>query len=247
MVILVVGGGLCAAIIVAAFRLAASLESWPPPTEPTIIRKRGPLPARPPTPPAIAQAGPGQILIADGEGRVFLIGTEEEEGAPPRLVLHRVYELKEDPTRHIDDDARKSYTGWYLDDLASERYRRVQATRKEFEDLIAAGGTGTEVVESLLGLARGLLREGEIPYLTEKLRNPSYLARRSAAIALGEGGWRRATPVLLEILRAMDEESNRLVAPILEDLTGIPAPAESQPDRWVAATRSWQDWWKKQN
>lgn len=244
--VVLAGGILSVGIIIAAYRLAGSIESWNPPREPTVIRPRVPLPDLTREAPAMALAGPGQMLIADGKGRVFLVGVEEEEDEAPRLALLRVYELRQDPERHLDEPALRSLAGWYLDDLAEERYRRVRAVREEFEGLIASGGTGAKTVGGLLALARGLVGDGDIPYLTERLADSSYLARRSAAIALGEAGWRRATPVLLEIVRQKDEKAFLLVGPILGDLTGIPAPDSSRVEQWLAAAVTWQKWWEDQ-
>ncbi|MCZ6603503.1 MAG: hypothetical protein O6952_10895, partial [Planctomycetota bacterium] len=102
-----------------------------------------------------------------------------------------------------------------------------------------------DVAGALAALARDLAQEGEITYLTEQLRDRSYLARRSAAIALGEKGWQRAVPILLEILSQGDEKAYPVVGPILADLTGIAAPAKTSRQERLAITKRWADWWAK--
>lgn len=251
LVLTIAGGVIAGAILLGAFQLARSIESMEarsPDSPPRVIRSRE-SPRESPEmplviPPALTLAGPGEILLADGRGRVFLIGREEDED-PPRLVLHRVYELKEDPGRHLDDPHLRSLTGWYLDDLASKRYLRVRAIRDQFEGLVSSGGMSADVVDALLALARDLAREGEVPYLTERLLDKSYIARRSAAIALGEAGWRRATPILIEIVRQKDEKAFRIAGPLLEELTGIPTPEDMLPETWQAAAGKWSAWWEE--
>lgn len=237
-------GILSAAIVAAAFRLSGAIEGWEPQAVPTVIRPRGEAVEPPRASPALSAVGEDRLLLADGAGHLFLFEAAAEADAPG-LVLHRVYRVRYDPSRHVDDPARRSPSGWYLDDLAAEREIRIEAIRARFEELVSSGEPTLDVVKSLEALGRDLLREGDVTYLTGKLDDPSYLARRSAGIALGEGGWRRAAPVLIDIAEKGDERSLRIVGPILERLTGIPAPSTGRPDEWKAATERWSAWYNQ--
>lgn len=232
------------AMVICALFLSRSIGTSAPPVPPTYIQPRAASAPVLETAPAIARVGPGQVVLADGKGNLFLMGAEREDGSPG-LVLHRVYRLREDPSRHQADPERKSPAGWYLDDLAADREERIRAIRERFEALVATGAPSVEAVDSLAALARELARGGDIAYLTERLGDPSYLARRSAGIALGEKGWPRATPGLIEVARKGDKRSRKVAGNILAKLTGIPAPTEVEPEPWGAAIKKWEGWWEE--
>ncbi|MCZ6689855.1 MAG: hypothetical protein O7H41_09655 [Planctomycetota bacterium] len=240
--VVAIGGIVSLVITFAALHYSASHDSPQEAVPPTVIRPRTPPLDLPDPPPTISALDSGNILLADNDGHLFLIGRDPEE-EPPRLVLRSVYRLVRDAERNLDKPSLKSPNGWYLDDLASEKFLRIRVIRQKFEKMVAAGGVTGDVAGALAALARDLAEEGEIPYLTEQLRDRSYLARRSAAIALGEEGWRRAVPILLEILSHGDEKAYPVVGPILADLTGIVAPAETNRQEMLVITKRWADWW----
>ena len=234
---------LSAAILIAAFRISVSFEVPPPSEPPTIIRAR-PAPSSPAgSAPTIAAVGSDYVLLADDEGLLFQLAITRA-GPYGKLVLQNVYQLRRDTGRFADAPSHKSPSGWYLDDLAEEKEERAKAVREEFDRLAGAGGTSTDAVETILALARDLVDQGEVSFLTDHLDDASYIARRSAAIALGERGWRRAMPVLIEIARQGDEGSRDLIRPIFEGITGLEAPRDrTNPEAWKEAIERWQQWW----
>ena len=236
--LLITGGMLSAAIVLAAIRLSDAIRSGAPEAPPIRLgpRESGPLP---PDAAALASVGEGRVILAGVDGHLFLLGLDGA-GSDRRLVLERVYKIRRDPSRSLDDPGSRSAHGWYLDDLAAERERRVRAMREEISSRLGSVTGTVEEIDAIAALADSLADEGEIPLLTSLLDHSSYLARRAAAIALGRRGYRRAAPALIEVAEKGDERSREAVGPILASLSGIPAPAERAGEDWQRAVDAWK-------
>jgi hypothetical protein len=239
-ILLATGGILAIAIVTAAHRLGAALEDRPSPTPSTWVRARtsetsdrsnaGDL--------AMARVADGEVLLAGRDGHLFLLGVDEED----RLQLRKVYQIRQDVSRHLEDPDLRSPTGWYLDDLAERMESAIAAMREEFQRRLAEIKGTAEEMDALTALAEGLADRGEIPYLTKHLEEGSYFAQRAAGIALGRRGYRRAAPALIEVTRRGDERSRKTAGEILAELSGIPCPATLSGDPWGQAIQQWGTW-----
>jgi hypothetical protein len=186
----------------------------------------------------MARVTDGEVLLAGRDGHLFLLGADEEN----RLQLRGVYQIRQDPSRHIEDPDLRSPTGWYLDDLAERMETATAALRGEFERRLAEFKGTAEEMDTLAALADGLAARGEIPYLTKHLEEGSYFAQRAAGIALGKRGYRRAAPALIEVTRRGDERSRKVAGEILAGLSGIACPATLSGDPWGQAIEAWEAW-----
>ncbi|MBX3467530.1 MAG: hypothetical protein KF878_11625 [Planctomycetes bacterium] len=157
------------------------------------------------------------------------------------LGVERAYAVTRDLERHMGQGARALH-GYYLDDVAEARRRGIEAARRRYEAaveeaarlgslpaaeaaaaaLVAAGGADL--------LAPDLARAGAEP--VDRVR------RRAAALALGEGGYLVAVPVLLELFESQTGEPLARAAALLRRLTGLDLDPDAR-ERSAADVRRW--------
>src|SRR5438105_808350 len=134
--------------------------------------------------PALAPLGEGRLAYADGAGRIFVL-----EGGPAGLTLTAAYAVREDRRRHLDDPAARAASGFYLDDLAAEGERLLARAGAQFEREIDSLALDTSAAARAEARARAVLDAGDATFLLAKLAEKRSLARRSAALALGDAGF----------------------------------------------------------
>lgn len=208
-----------------------------------------PVPAPPATsttsgPGGLVELGQGRAMLLAPDGRVMVLVADPISG---ELRLERVYELVQDPDRHLGTPLRRAH-GYYLEDVERGAQERVAAARTRFERVVreAAEARGPASLDDAEEAALGLVQAGGadllIPHLDPVGAERADAVRKHAAtLALGRGGYLVAVEslaALLEQNRASERYAPRMKR-LLAWLIGRPEVEALPPEEVVDIARAW--------
>jgi hypothetical protein len=164
------------------------------------------------------------VLYATSEQKLAVLKRDAVSG---ELVIERVYALDR-------NDAR----GLGLVDLERASRERIELSDAASDDTLAHPELGLDPAQAA---ARRLVETGGADRAARRLDSTDPIARRTAAIALGEHGYLAAIPVLIQVLEGTaDKELARRIVVQLGELTGTPLDPD---DARTGAARKASDWW----
>jgi hypothetical protein len=161
----------------------------------------------------MAPLGDGSVVYAEGE-RLFQL-----RGGPDGLTLSGVYELREDRQRFATEAAKRSPHGWYLDDAGAAAEERLAIARSAFFREARSGAVDAGANERIEAAARAVLGAGDATTLLDALRDKRYVARRAAALILGEAHYAEARTVLEDVATEKTGDGRERATRLLANLS----------------------------